>query len=167
MIHGLALQLGGKFVLESAIGVGTTAELWIPVAAADAMQAPDLMPMPAAPTANQGPKRILLVDDDVLIAMSSADMIIDLGHEVVEVHSGAEALDVLRTSEAFDLMITDYSMPGMNGGELVKHAKQLRPNLSVLLATGYADLPAGVEVDAARLSKPYTQDQLANEIAKI
>ncbi len=167
MIHGLALQLGGKFVLESAVGVGTTAELWIPVAAADVDQALDIAPVPVPSISNNGPKRILLVDDDLLIAMSSADMIMDLGHEVVEVHSGAEALDVLLKGEAFDMMITDYSMPGMNGAELIKNAKQLRPNLPVLLATGYADLPSGADVDAARLSKPYTQDQLANEIARI
>lgn len=167
MIHGLALQLGGKFSLESTVGTGTIAHLWIPMAPAGTAYSADVLPTATAPTSEQVSKRVLLVDDDALIAMSSADMIMDLGHDVVEVHSGAEAIEVLKGETSFDLMITDYSMPGMNGGELIIRAKSLRPDLSVLLATGYADLPAGVEVDAPRLSKPYTQAQLAAEIAKI
>jgi len=165
MIHGLALQLGGRFLLKSQLDVGTTAELWIPVADtehATAVQTPALVVAGDA----VGPKRILLVDDDVLIAMSSADMIADLGHEVFEAHSGEEALDILRQDDAIDMMITDYSMPGMNGAELIGAVRRMRPDLPVLLATGYADLPSDVQVDAARLGKPYTQDQLATEIGR-
>lgn len=93
-------------------------------------------------------------------------MIADLGHEVFEAHSGAEALEIIWQDNGIDLMITDYSMPGMNGAELVEAVRQIRPDRPVLLATGYADLPSGVQVDAARLGKPYTQDQLAIEIGK-
>jgi CheY-like chemotaxis protein len=164
MIHGLALQLGGSFSLESTLGSGTTAQLLIPAVEGDVVQmdvkgsSPVIMP-------DKQPKRILLVDDDILIAMSSADMVTDLGHEVVEAHSGAEALEILGSDQQFDLLITDYSMPGMNGADLVQAARRLVPDLPVLLASGYADLPAGVQVDAVRLGKPYTQDQLAHEIS--
>lgn len=164
MIHGLALQLGGSFSLESVLGSGTTAQLLIPAVEGDVVQmdvkgsSPVIMP-------DKQPKRILLVDDDILIAMSSADMVTDLGHEVVEAHSGAEALEILGSDQQFDLLITDYSMPGMNGADLVQAARRLVPDLPVLLASGYADLPAGVQVDAVRLGKPYTQDQLAHEIS--
>lgn len=163
MIHGLALQLGGSFSLESTLGSGTTAQLLIPAVEGDVVQvdvkgsSPVIMP-------DKQPKRILLVDDDILIAMSSADMVTDLGHEVVEAHSGAEALEILGSDQQFDLLITDYSMPGMNGADLVHAARRLVPDLPVLLASGYADLPTGVQVDAVRLGKPYTQDQLAHEI---
>jgi len=165
MIHGLALQLSGHFDLQSIPGEGTTAELWIPVAVAASEVSYQPAP-PAQEPLEQGSKRILLVDDDILIAMSSADMVTDLGHEVVEVHSGAEAISVLEKGEEFDLMITDFSMPGMNGADLTIAAREIRPHLPVLLATGYADLPNGMQVDAYRLSKPYSQDQLATEIAK-
>lgn len=164
MIHGLALQLGGRFVLKSRLAIGTTAELWIP---ASEIVALEKQVVAETPTIAVSPKRILLVDDDVLIAMSSADMITDLGHDVLEVYSGTEALDVLQGDEAVDLMITDYSMPGMNGAQLIEAARKIRPDLRVLLATGYADLPAGVQVDSARLGKPYSQEQLKTEIGKI
>jgi CheY-like chemotaxis protein len=108
-----------------------------------------------------------LVDDDLLIAMSSADMLVDLGHEVVEAHSGREALEYLGGEMDFDLMITDYSMPGMTGGELAKAAREIAPHLPVLIASGYAELPPGVDLDVSRLAKPYTQEQLAVEIGKV
>lgn len=166
MIHGLALQLSGQFLLKSQLGVGTTAELWVPVVDTSYVTAVDSSAVAVSGSTAVGLKRILLVDDDVLIAMSSADMIADLGHEVVEAHSGAEALDIIRQDGQIDLMITDYSMPGMNGAELIGAVRQIRPDLPLLLATGYADLPSGVQVEATRLAKPYTQDQLATEIGK-
>ena len=113
------------------------------------------------------PIRILFVDDDALIAMSSTDMLLDLGHDVVEVHSGEEALQELHGDSTFDLLITDYSMPGMNGGELATAARQTISNLPILIASGYADLPPGVSLDVARLAKPYSQDQLASAISKV
>ena len=166
MVHGLALQLDGRLQLKSAPGQGTTAELWIPVSTADVEeQAQDVAP--AGPRDDAGPKRILLVDDDVLIAMSSADMLSDLGHQVVEAHSGKEALALIDGGATFDLLITDYSMPGMTGAELAKAARDRSPGLPILLASGYADLPSGVEMDVARLAKPYSQDQLASVLGKI
>ncbi|KQW29691.1 two-component system sensor histidine kinase/response regulator [Rhizobium sp. Root274] len=166
MVHGLALQLNGRLKLTSEPGRGTTAELWIPVSTANVIQ------LEQGLSSNQnsietGPKKILLVDDDVLIAMSSADMLSDLGHEVVEVYSGKDALALIDSGTSFDLLITDYSMPGMTGAELAKAVHERVPGLPILLASGYADLPSGVEIDAARLAKPYTQDQMAQMLAKI
>jgi PAS domain S-box-containing protein len=167
MIHGLALQLKGDLKLESTPGKGTTAELWIPVStsAATHIELDDAMPADAGTLS--GPKRILLVDDDVLIAMSSADMLTDLGHEVVEAHSGKEALECLGSGGGFDLMITDYSMPGMTGGDLARAVRAIAPDLPILIASGYAELPPGLDLDVAKLGKPYTQDQLAVEIGKL
>ncbi|WP_018902411.1 response regulator [Rhizobium sp. 2MFCol3.1] len=166
MIHGLALQLKGRLILKSALGKGTTAELWIPISTSKIEQKPEDVSLAESPAA-AGPKRILLVDDDALIAMSSADMLTDLGHEVVEAHSGREALELLDGGAVFDLLITDYSMPGMTGAELAQAARERVPGLPILLASGYADLPSGVEIDAARLAKPYSQDQLASVLGKI
>ncbi len=94
-------------------------------------------------------------------------MLSDLGHDVVEAHSGKEALALIDGGSIFDLLITDYSMPGMTGAELAKAVRERLPDLPILLASGYADLPSGVELDAARLAKPYSQDQLAHILSKI
>jgi signal transduction histidine kinase/FixJ family two-component response regulator len=164
MIHGLALQLKGALRLSSTPGKGTTAELWIPVSQETPAASED--PDPLVQDRKVGSLRVLLVDDDFLIAMSSVDMLADLGHEVVEAHSGREALAHLEGNGRFDLMITDYSMPEMTGGELARAARTLFPDLPILIASGYADLPAGIDFDVARLGKPYTQQQLAMEIER-
>jgi PAS domain S-box-containing protein len=166
MVHGLALQLYGRLKLTSAPGQGTTAELWIPVSTSR-IEEKEQEVAATNPQNEAAFKRILLVDDDVLIAMSSADMLTDLGHEVVEAHSGKEALAFIDGGATFDLLITDYSMPGMTGAELAKAARDRVPGLPILLASGYADLPPGVDIDVARLAKPYSQDQLAVMLAKI
>jgi PAS domain S-box-containing protein len=165
MIHGLAVQLNGALKLHSTVGKGTRAELWLPMTA-DRTKDAHQDSSADAPTFSR-PLRILMVDDDGLIAMSSVDMLEDLGHIVTEANSGAAALTLLQRHEPFDLMITDYSMPGMNGAELGKAARELYPNLPILVASGYADLPPGSGIDLPRLGKPYSQSQLASEIGKL
>ena len=107
---------------------------------------------------------ILVVDDDALINMNAVDMIEQLGHTALEAYNGREALTILASDQQIDLMITDYAMPGMSGVELADQARQLRPQLAILLATGYSELPSGVEVDLPRLSKPYQQSELADQL---
>ncbi len=171
MVHGLAVQSGGAFRLSSAPGRGTLAELWLPVAATPAEAAePTMDPAvdPAVePVVEAAPATILVVDDDALIAMSTVDMLTDLGHTVLEANAGPPALDVLRGNQDIDLLVTDYAMPDMTGAELACEAHRIRPDLPVLLVTGYADLPDGAIIDVPRLAKPYTQQQLAMAVAKL
>jgi CheY-like chemotaxis protein len=166
MIHGLALQLRGTLRLTSKIGEGTRAELWLPEAEAgvDETEVEDL---PRLRSQNTDPLAILVVDDDALIAMSTAAMIEDLGHLPLEAYSGDEAIRVLSSDAKVDLMITDFSMPKMNGAELARRAAAIRPGLAILLASGYAELPPGSKVDLPRISKPFRQEQLQSEISKL
>ena len=94
-------------------------------------------------------------------------MLEDLGHEVIEAHSGEGALDILKNGRRIDLLMTDYSMPRMNGAQLAKAAREVRPELPVLLATGYAELPVRASFELPRLSKPYVQKQLAEQITSM
>ena len=110
---------------------------------------------------------ILVVDDDPLIAMIAIDMVEDIGHKAIEVHSGRQALEVLKTTQPVDLLLTDQSMPGMSGLELARLAQDLRPKLPILLVTGYGDFPGGETTHLPRLSKPYRQTKLQAEIARL
>lgn len=169
MVHGLALQLNGSLRIESEAGRGTRASLWLPVTSQNASASTqDAQEEATAYPCETDSVRatILVVDDDALIATSTAYLIEDLGHEVIEADSGAGALEILKRGQKVDLLITDYSMPKMTGVQLASAARELRPNLPVLLATGYADLPQGANVDIPRLRKPYQQDQLAAEISR-
>jgi len=163
MVHGIAVQLGGALQLSSAVGKGTTATLLLPVATA----APQTKsPAQAAQRVNRSAV-ILFVDDDPLIAMSTTEMLEDLGHRVIGVHSGPHALDILRSEQPIDLMMTDHVMPGMTGIELAAASRQVRPSLPILLATGYAELPEGSQLDLPRLAKPYHQDQLRDRLDQL
>ena len=108
----------------------------------------------------QTPATILIVDDDALINIGTADMIADLGLRPLEAYSGQQALDILARGEVVDVLITDFAMPGMNGLELADRARVLRPNLPVLLASGYDELPDGQTTDIPRLSKPFLEAEL-------
>ncbi len=163
MVHGLAVQLGGALQLSSTVGKGTTATLLLPVATSqpEAETSP-----PAAPKANRSAV-ILFVDDDPLIAMSTTEMLEDLGHRVIGASSGPHALDIIRSGQPIDLMMTDHVMPGMTGIELAAASRQMRPSLPILLATGYAELPEGAQLDLPRLAKPYHQDQLRDRLDQL
>jgi signal transduction histidine kinase/CheY-like chemotaxis protein len=160
MVHGLAVQLGGTLQLSSKVGKGTTATLVLPVATSPPKVE---IQQPAAPKKSRSAV-ILFVDDDPLIAMSTVEMLEDLGHRVIGANSARHALDILKSEQPIDLMMTDHAMPGMTGIELAAASRQVRPSLPVLLATGYAELPEGAQLDLPRLAKPYHQDQLRDRL---
>lgn len=165
MVHGLAGQLGGTLRLTSQLGRGTRAELWLPTTAATVPTKPIEEPDTRSETAAKA--TILLVDDDILVAMTTASMLEDLGHDVIETHSSECALRVLRQKQAIDLMITDYSMPQMNGVQLAKAVREMRPHLPILLATGFAEVPEYREINVLRMSKPFQQDILVQQIRRL
>nr|WKF60856.1 Sensor kinase CckA [Paraburkholderia busanensis] len=167
MIHGLALQLDGALRLESSPGKGTEASLWLPVCALQPADGATDERADASADEHPDPRAIILVvDDDPLIATSTSFLLEDLGHQVLEAASGAAALDVLRNGQRVDLLLTDYSMPRMTGLELAVAARELHPDLPVILATGYAELPEGAGISIPQLRKPYQQQQLVAEIRK-
>jgi PAS domain S-box-containing protein len=167
MVHGLAAQSGGMLRISSHPGRGTTVDLWLPQAEPDpaSRQAERRAHGDEAPS--QSPCAILLVDDDALVSTGTAAMLEDLGHTVIEAHSGVEALGLLRSGARVDLVITDHAMPGMTGLELARTLRQDRPDLAVILATGYAEivLGEGDDLPVPRLTKPYRQEDVAAAIA--
>jgi CheY-like chemotaxis protein len=164
MIHGFAHQSGGRLVLRSKVGEGTTAEIWLPVVPAEQREEPQVQEdvRPPAPTKRLA---VLVVDDDSLVLMNTAAMLEDLGHEVMEATSGEQALRILRRAGEVDVIITDQLMPGMTGTQLMAEVRKTRPDLPIILATGYADLDPGMDVRVTRLAKPFMQRDLARSLA--
>ena len=163
MVHGFIAQLGGRFILKSEKGVGTTAELWMPVAtpgslAKPAINVPSMAPVPGL--------CVLVVDDDSLVLTSTSLLLEDLGHRVISAVSGAQALEVFGKSPAIDLVITDMAMPHMNGAQLAQAIRGIKPQVPIILATGYAERLEGFVTELPRLSKPFTQLHLVEIIAQ-
>ncbi|MBK5396026.1 PAS domain S-box protein [Pseudomonas sp. TH39(2020)] len=161
MVHGYIEQLGGRFVLKSQKDIGTIAELWIPIATTGLVTKP--VTEEAAPPVHR--LCVLVVDDDSLVLTSTCLLLEDLGHRVISATSGAQALEVFDTESAIDLVITDMAMPQMNGAQLAQAIRTMKPDLPIILATGYAERLEGFATRLPRLSKPFTQLNLVEIIA--
>ena len=163
MVHGFIEQLGGRFVLKSEPGQGTTAELWLPVAT----HADIASPLPVIEPVSSVPRlSVLVVDDDSLVLTSTVLLLEDLGHRVLSVTFGAQALSLFDQGEVIDLMITDMAMPHMSGAQLAHAVRLLKPDLPIILATGYAERLEGFAAQLPRLPKPFTQLNLLEVIAQ-
>ena len=163
MIEGLAKQLRGTFALESTLGSGTCATLWLP--AADEQDfALAVAPRSEDADGSVGLLKIIAVDDDALILMNTAELLRDLGHVVFEASSGQQALELLEDHPDASVMITDQAMPNMTGIQLIEEARKILPELPVVVATGYGEIPQGFQLGIVKLGKPFTQDQLAYAI---
>jgi len=167
MVYGFAKQSNGIFRLESELGRGTTAELWLPRAPETATE--------EAPVETEPERRklralkVLLVDDHPEVRSTTAAVLEEGGHKVFQAGNGAEALALLKLRECdFDLLITDYAMPHLSGTDFLREARLLCPEVPALLITGYVetemirDRPSGVEM----LFKPFTPAKLEAAIAR-
>ncbi|MGB7036761.1 MAG: PAS domain S-box protein [Xanthobacteraceae bacterium] len=165
MVHGLAEQSGGRFILKSQPAQGTTAELWLPVDEATNPAAEKQAAIREAER-HQPMLVVLAVDDDPLVLTNTVAMLEDLGHTAIGVSSGKLALETLRQDDSIDLVITDQIMPQMTGVQLADAIKAEWPELAVILASGFAEAPAGIH-RLPRLSKPFNQSELAAKVAEV
>ena len=166
MVHGLAEQCGGRFVLRSAAGKGTIAELWLPLAQSKPATPQQALQV-AQPTPDQPSLVVLAVDDDILVLTNTVAMLEDLGHVGLAASSAKEALDILRNRDDVDLVITDQAMPHTTGLQLIQTLQAQWPSLPAILATGYAELEHGAGSGLPKLAKPFTQADLGRKIMKI
>jgi signal transduction histidine kinase len=164
MVRGFLEQSGGALVLKSTPGEGTTAELWLPIAAERRDE--DAAGPVRAPWAR--PLSILFVDDEQLLLLAGADMLENAGHHVTQASSGGEALEILESRRQagghFDLVISDHAMPGMTGAELAQRVRQLAPEIRIVLASGFQDIPGEQSGEWVRLKKPYLESDLIDLI---
>jgi PAS domain S-box-containing protein len=164
MVHGLAAQSGGRLDIRSRPGEGATVDIWLPAAAADAKARDAERSSDAGLSGELRPLQVLAVDDDTLVLTNTVALLEDLGHQVLHAKSGKEALEALKAHPDVDLVITDQVMPRMTGLQLREEICKLRPELPVLIATGFAEMPSGAGSAAPRIAKPFTQRELADAV---
>ncbi len=115
---------------------------------------------------DQSALTILAVDDDALVLMSTCAMLEELGHTALEAISGKDTLRILLEVGDVDLVITDQAMPGMSGVELAQAMREQRPNLPIVVATGYSELPPG-SPNYPMIAKPFGEKELARVILEV
>jgi PAS domain S-box-containing protein len=161
VVHGIATGLRGAVTLDSAPGQGTRVEVWLP-----RLAPPDQPALPGPYPVSSAHGRILLVDDDPLVARAIGRMLELVGYDVTTYGDAETALARFRADpEAFDVLLSDQTLPRMRGDELARAALALRPGLPVILCTGYSeriDEEAARELGArALLAKPLDMRELS------
>ena len=164
-VYGFTRASGGDVTIASELGHGATVSLLLP------RSTKPLPPKPqAAPPADEGSTlkgRLLLVEDDDGVAAVVTEMLTELGYQVRRAPAPAAALAALESDPAFDMVFSDIVMPGgMNGIELAREIRRLRPELPILLTTGYSERASAAQADGLHLLlKPYGIDALAAELS--
>jgi CheY-like chemotaxis protein len=163
-VYGFARASGGEVAIESEVGRGTTVTLLLPRS---------LKPRPPQSVEATPPlpsfskrRRILLVEDDESVALLVAEMLDELGYDATHARSAAMALEALQAGRKVDLVFSDMIMPGeMDGMALAREIARRRPDLPIVLTTGYSEAAATATAEGLRLLvKPYRLEVLATEL---
>ena len=165
--YGLAKQSGGTVVIESAVGRGTSVHVYLRRAERPAEVGDGAAERLKGPLAAPGDHVVLVADDDAEVRGVFVDYLAKLGFQVIEVESGPDALARLYEDEQVDLLLADFAMPGMNGAELIRRAREVRPGLPVMMVTGYFDDAQLGQLDIDILRKPIRLADLGNRLCEL
>ncbi len=168
IIHGIVKSLGGFVSLYSQVGQGTTFHVFFPVIE-KGVQFNSLKNIEPAPT---GKERILFIDDDEVLAQMGKDMLERLGYRVTVRKCSLEALETFQNQpDKFDLVITDQTMPGMAGIDLARRMLQVRPDIPIILCTGYSSVVSEEKAKFIGIRefalKPLSKKNIAELIRKV
>lgn len=165
-VLGFAKQSGGGVSIETEPGKGTTVKVFLPRAKGFQQDASASLLTDGLRATGKG-GTVLIVDDDELVRESTAHMLEQLGYRIVQAGSGGAALEILDSRRKLDLLVVDFAMPGMNGVELAKLAAAKRPQLPILMVTGFADHSAIQHLAAEQvLTKPFSEAELAQRVRR-
>ncbi|HPF05321.1 MAG TPA: response regulator, partial [Spirochaetota bacterium] len=167
--RGIILDHGGFITAESEEDKGTKFSVYLPVYSGSEVEIPAVSPDAEIPGGNE---RLLIVDDEHVIAEMTRLLFQKLGYTIQTAPGGDEALEIFNSDPYnFDLIITDQVMPGMSGLELTREIKKIRPEIPVILCTGYSDIAEPVKAKELGvnefLSKPVLTEDLAGAIRRV
>jgi len=168
VVHGIVHSHGGMITVESIPGQGTTFKLYLPKIeeAVKEVEAVDTSPLPP------GKEKILIVDDDASLATLAKKRLEMFGYKAIAMTSSKEALEHFRTeSKNYALVITDQTMPNMTGEQLAKELFHIRPDIPIIMCTGYSSRIDADKADSigikAFLMKPVDSEELSRTIRKV
>ncbi|MEA2835043.1 MAG: hypothetical protein QOG66_3245, partial [Methylobacteriaceae bacterium] len=168
-VYGFCRQTGGFARITSNVGHGTTVEMYLPRSHDRPERATGGLVLPLRRAAEG--EVILVVEDDSAVLEMAVESLNDLGYQTLTAADAHSALSILRSNSRIDMLFSDVVMPGgMNGVQLSVEAKRLRPELKVLLSSGYTGAAlgsSGVPEDMPILNKPYRREDLAKKLRTV
>ena len=163
IVHGIITGYGGKITVDSQPGQGASFHVFFPLVQQETE--PDIKEVGDIPKGNE---RILFVDDEEMLADMGKNMLERIGYEVTVRKSSLEALQKFQNQpDQFDLVITDLTMPGMTGYELARRILQIRPNIPIILCTGYSATISEEQAKAIGVKEFALKPLVRNDIARI
>ncbi|MFT5727001.1 MAG: PAS domain S-box-containing protein [Desulforhopalus sp.] len=167
IIHGIMNECGGAVTVESQLGRGSTFHVYFPAVKEDAL--PETKEQEDIP---RGKERVLFIDDEAILAQMGKDMLERLGYHVTVRHTSFEALETFQNiPDKFDLVITDQTMPGITGADLARRMLQIRPDIPIILCTGYSNLIDEFSAKAIGIKefafKPLAKKDIAKLVRKV
>jgi PAS domain S-box-containing protein len=171
-VYGIVKQTGGFITVDSEVGAGTAFKIYLPRMRVEAGAAVPEIAAPAAPRDVTGQDTILLVEDEEAVRSFAARALRMRGYNVIEASGGEEALEIVQAGKTeIHLLITDVVMPNMDGPTMVRHVKELKPDLAVIFMSGYAEEAFRRNDEKAEdihfLPKPFGLKQLAAKVKEV
>jgi len=167
LVHGIVADFGGIIDVATQVGVGTTFTIWLPAA----HEAPRLLAEPAGELPRGNGETVMIVDDERALVALAEVTLAELGYEPVGFDSSVAALQAFRADpKRFDLVLTDETMQDLTGTELAREVRQLRPDISIILMSGYSGTHVSERAQAAGiidvLRKPLVRRDIAEPVAR-
>jgi predicted ATPase/signal transduction histidine kinase/ActR/RegA family two-component response regulator len=167
LVHGIVADFGGVIDVATQVGAGTTFTIWLPAAG----PMPRLLAEPAGELPRGNGETVMIVDDEHALVALAEETLAELGYEPVGFASSLAALQAFRAEpERFDLVLTDETMPDLTGTELALEIRQLRPEISIILMSGYGGTQLSERAQAAGvidvLRKPLIRRDIAEPVAR-
>jgi CheY-like chemotaxis protein len=166
VVHGIVRRHEGTITVQSEPGKGTTFDVYIPAA-----EARTGMVAKIGQVVQSGTERILLIDDEQIVVETETAILEELGYKVTSETNSLRALEIFHSGpDEFDLIVTDHTMPKMSGIDLSKEIRQMRPDIPIILCTGFSEkvtMAIAVDLGVEFLMKPFSMKQIAELVRKV